>query len=138
MAIARRTGLGNRGMSFALLREHFASALAFYLRGFLGENRMTRRHLDSTPAARPAEEPANGGGPQTLRATLWEQICRRLSGGARQLEIEVCHDSATVILAGVVNSCYAKQIIYQLCRRVTPGFRVIDSTVVGRLPPQHD
>jgi hypothetical protein len=99
---------------------------------------MTRRCLDSTHAPRFAEEPATGGGPQTLRATLWEQICRRLSGGARQLEIEVCHDSATVVLAGVVNSFYAKQIIYQLCRRFTPGFRVIDSTVVGGVPPQQD
>jgi hypothetical protein len=73
---------------------------------------------------------------QGLRATLWDQVCRRLSGGARALEIDVCQDAATVTLAGVVSSFYAKQLLYQICRRCTPGFRVIDSTVVGRLPPQ--
>jgi hypothetical protein len=67
---------------------------------------------------------------------LREQVYRRLCGGARGLEIEVCHDSTTVTLAGVVSSFYAKQVLYQLCRCCTPGFRVIDKTVVGGLPPQ--
>jgi hypothetical protein len=67
---------------------------------------------------------------------LQEQATRRLSGGARGLEIDVCHDSATVTLAGVVSSFYAKQVLYHLCGLCTPGFRVIDRTVVGSLSPQ--
>jgi len=66
-----------------------------------------------------------------LRATLSEQVCHRLAAGARQLEINVCGESATVSLTGVVHSFYTKQVLYQLCRRFTPGFRVIDTTVVG-------
>ena len=73
--------------------------------------------------------------PDTAQA-LREQVSRRLAGGARAVKIEVCHDSRTVTLTGVVHSFYAKQVLYQLCRRCTPGFRVIDATVVGTLPVQ--
>lgn len=98
---------------------------------------MSRRQPEFSHATRAAEEksaPADQA--HVLRTTLWEQVRRRLSGGARGLEIRVCHDSTTVVLAGVVSSFYAKQVLYQLCRRCTPGFRVIDSTVVGTLPTQ--
>ena len=96
---------------------------------------MTRRHSDFSLAARiDNHELDRASEVQALRATLWEQISRRLSAGARSLEVDICRDSATVTLAGVVKSFYAKQVLYQICRRCIPGFRVIDSTVVEKLP----
>ncbi|HEX4145774.1 MAG TPA: hypothetical protein VHY91_19875 [Pirellulales bacterium] len=101
----------------------------------MGDLLMTRRQSEQRPATRLIREQSADADPgHALRTTLREQVRRRLSGGARGLEIQVCHDSTTVVLAGVLSSFYAKQLVYELCRRFTPGFRVIDSTVVGRLP----
>ena len=45
--------------------------------------------------------------------------------------VDVRTDSRTVTLAGLVGSFYAKQVIYHLCDKWAPGFRVVDASVVG-------
>ena len=89
---------------------------------------------DGTRAVK--ERSPNAEASHALRATLWEEVQRRLAAGARGLAIDVRHDSAMVELTGVVSSFYAKQVLYQVCRRCAPGFRVIDTTVVGSLPTE--
>ncbi len=79
---------------------------------------MTRSQTESSNDTRAiCHRTASAEQSHALRATLWEEAQRRLLGGARGLAINVCHDSAVVVLTGVVGSFYAKQVLYQVCRR---------------------
>jgi hypothetical protein len=65
------------------------------------------------------------------RETLLKQIRLLVPGGACQLAIDVRAESKTVTLAGLVGSFYTKQLLYHVCGKWAPGFRVIDATVVA-------
>jgi hypothetical protein len=105
----------------------------------MGANLMIHRQTELSHNEQPSGAQPEGFDPaHALHTKLWEQISRRLSGGARRLQIEVCHKSATVTLAGIVSSFYAKQVLYQLCGDCVPGFRVVDTTDVGSLLPRQD
>jgi hypothetical protein len=65
------------------------------------------------------------------RETLLKQIRLKVPGGTRDLAVDVQAESGTVMLAGLVNSFYAKQLLYHVCGQWAPGFQVIDATVVA-------
>jgi hypothetical protein len=92
---------------------------------------MTIGQLESGERVRVVESAADRG---ALACKLLDQIRSRLSGGARDLTVEVRHESTTVLVKGFVRSFYAKQLLYHLCRQAVPGYQITDTTTVGTPP----
>ncbi|HEY1601818.1 MAG TPA: hypothetical protein VGG64_19610 [Pirellulales bacterium] len=76
------------------------------------------------------------GREESWQGQILASLLQRMPTTGQRIELDWDGRTGIVVLSGVVGTFYAKQFLFHSCRRLVPGYEVVDALVVeDDLPP---